>query len=50
MDTDADQETSASVVANVGDSEAELNKVDSLEGISANGDVIEELRSAGEGK
>ncbi|KAL9427465.1 hypothetical protein AB3S75_029620 [Citrus x aurantiifolia] len=45
---DADQETSASVVANVGDSETESNKVYSLEGISANGDVIEELRSAGE--
>ncbi|ESR44232.1 hypothetical protein CICLE_v10011306mg [Citrus x clementina] len=48
MDTDADQETSASVVVNVGDSESESNKVYSLEGISANGDVIEELRSAGE--
>lgn len=48
MDTDADQGTSASVVVNVGDSESESNKVYSLEGISANGDVIEELRSAGE--
>lgn len=48
MDTDADQGTSASVVVNVGDSETESNKVYSLEGISANGDVIEELRSAGE--
>ncbi|KAK9194692.1 hypothetical protein WN944_005399 [Citrus x changshan-huyou] len=48
MDTDADQETSASVVVNVGDSESESNKVYSLEAISANGDVIEELRSAGE--
>lgn len=48
MDTDAGQGTSASVVVNVGDSETESNKVYSLEGISANGDVIEELRSAGE--
>lgn len=47
MDTDADQETTSSVVVNVGDSETESNKVYSLEGISANGDVIEELRSAG---
>ncbi|KAL9424736.1 hypothetical protein AB3S75_031790 [Citrus x aurantiifolia] len=48
MDTDADQETTASVVVNVGDSETESNQVCSLEGVSANGDVIEELRSAGE--
>lgn len=48
MDTDADQETSVSVVVNVGDSEAGLNKVASLEGISANGEVVEELRSASE--
>ncbi|KAJ0043287.1 hypothetical protein Pint_18894 [Pistacia integerrima] len=47
-DTDMDRETNVSVVVNVGDPEAESNRIDLLEGMSSKGEVVSELGSAGE--
>ncbi|KAK1581479.1 hypothetical protein Q3G72_006332 [Acer saccharum] len=48
MDADVDQETNVSVVVNVGDQETKLNKVDLLEGISSNEEVMGEQGTVGE--
>ncbi|KAL5739473.1 hypothetical protein ACOSQ2_028653 [Xanthoceras sorbifolium] len=48
MDADVDQETNVSVVVNVNDQETKLNKVDLLEGISSNKEMMGEQGSFGE--
>ncbi|KAK2663162.1 hypothetical protein Ddye_001736 [Dipteronia dyeriana] len=48
MDADVDQKTNVPVVVNGGDQETNLNKVDLLEGISSNEEVMGEQGTVGE--